>query len=216
MIRNVAGCVVHVEGHDDEHVIRHLLLRHGVAADDLPGFVGALAKDGVLKAMKVAVPAGTGRSLGFVLDANDDPEATWSAARSRLIGLGVGAPVKMPGAGFVGESAEFGARVGVWLMPDNRRAGAVEDFLKDLIEEADPLLSHAESATGTARELGARFGDADARKAVLHAWLAWQRNPGRPYGVAIKARFFRHDSDAAMRFVAWFGRLCGLAGDREG
>ena len=90
------------------------------------------------------------------------------------------------------------------------------NFLKDLIEEADPLLPHAESATGTARELGARFGDADARKAVLHAWLAWQRNPGRPYGVAIKARFFRHDSDAAMRFVAWFGRLCGLTGDREG
>lgn len=154
MIRNVAGCVVHVEGHDDEHVIRHLLLRHGVAADDLPGFVGALAKDGVLKAMKVAVPAGTGRSLGFVLDANDDPEATWSAARSRLIGLGVRAPVKMPGAGFVGESAEFGARVGVWLMPDNRRAGAVEELPEGPDRGGGPTASPCRECDGNREGAG--------------------------------------------------------------
>ena len=44
-------------------------------------------------------------------------------------------------------------------------------------------------------------------KAVLHAWLAWQQRPGRPYGTAITARYIGHDSPAALRFVEWFQRV---------
>ena len=44
-------------------------------------------------------------------------------------------PRAIPADGFVGKSEEFGARVGVWIMPDNRRSGAIEDFLKDLIRQ---------------------------------------------------------------------------------
>ena len=54
---------------------------------------------------------------------------------------------------------------------------------------------------------GASYPDGDVRKAVLHAWLAWQQEPGLPYGTAIRARYFMHDSPVAARFVAWFRRL---------
>ena len=108
---------------------------------------------------------------------------------------------------FVGESATYRARVGVWLMPDNEQDGALEHFLETLVAESDPLIEHARSATTQARELGARFGGNAHRKAVLHAWLAWQENPGLPYGSAIRARCFRHDSPVAGRFVAWFRRV---------
>lgn len=106
--------------------------------------------------------------------------------------------------------ASFQVTVGVWLMPDNVRDGTLEDFLRDLIETNDSLIGHADSSTAAARQLGAKFSDADTKKAVLHAWLAWQEVPGRPYGTAVKAHFFRHDSPAATEFVRWLRDLYGL------
>ena len=41
-------------------------------------------------------------------------------------------------------------------------------------------------------------------KAVLHSWLAWQREPGLPYGTALKARFFEADLAVAKESAKWF------------
>ena len=199
-----------VEGPDDQHAIGHLLLRRGCDPSALPAFKESGSKEEVLRAIRVAVRAATGGSVGFVLDANDDPQATWESARSRLKDVGVETPIGIPAGGFAGESADYGTRVGVWLMPDNRQTGALEDFLQELIKEGDPLLPHAEDAAGRAKDLGARFGSTAARKAVLHTWLAWQKEPGRPYGVAIKARYFGATSAAADQFLAWFERVFGV------
>ena len=176
---------IYVEGTDDEHVVRHLLIRH--QAMPPPEIEKQGGKEEVLRTMELAIPASPGGNLGFVLDANDDLAATWNMVTSRLTRVGVKVPNISPPDGFIGRSAEYGTRVGVWLMPDNRRTGALEDFLKELIDVGDRLLPHAEDATATARALGATFAAADTKKAVLHAWLAWQNDPGRPYGVAIKA-----------------------------
>ena len=37
-------------------------------------------------------------------------------------------------------------RIGVWLMPDNRVPGMLEDFVEFLVPEKDPLLSCAKEA----------------------------------------------------------------------
>ena len=113
-------------------------------------------------------------------------------------------PDKVPREGFVGEAEAYRARVGVWLMPDNQREGTLENFLRDLVEEVDPLLPYAEESSWRAKELGAKFSGSDVDKAVLHTWLAWQEEPGLPYGTAMRARFFRDDSPAAQAFVTWF------------
>jgi len=47
----------------------------------------------------------------------------------------------------------------------------------------------------------------DRGKSTLHTWLAWQETPGLPFGTALRAEFFRHDTEDALRFVAWFRRL---------
>ncbi len=211
MVEFATGNAAYLEGKDDEHVIGQLLLRQGVDSQSIPELVDAKGKSGVLRAITVSIRAGTGRSLAFVLDANADLKATWNGVRSRLQSVGVEAPRKIPTGGFIGESSEFGTRVGVWLMPDNRRTGALEDFLEDLIDGEDQLLPHAEDSTSTAQELGALFPLVSAKKAVLHTWLAWQEEPGRPYGLAIKAHYLRDDSDAARRFVLWFRSLFEIA-----
>jgi len=101
-------------------------------------------------------------------------------------------------------------------MPDNQREGTLESFLEGLVRENDMLLPHAKISTQGARELHASFPDRLVAKAELHTWLAWQEEPGLPYGSAIRARYFGHDSQAARSFVAWFCCLFGIARLKNG
>ena len=209
---------LHVEGTADVHVVRHLLLRHGIAcpiagrlvtnvAPNVPEIAAAGDKDAVLDAIETAVPVSNGRAVGFVLDTDVAIRNRWRAVCGRLQVFGLDLPEEIPPEGFICDVAEFGARVGVWLMPDNQRRGALEQFLEDLVGEDDPLLPIAESSTTNARTEGAKFPESKHRKAVLHTWLAWQETPGLPYGSAISAHFFRDDSPAALAFVDWYRRL---------
>lgn len=201
-----------VEGTDDKHAIRHLLMQRGFGYGDeppppLPILIPTEGIDGLLARIGVTVRSSTGRAAGFVMDTNDCPQDRWRDVASRLSEVGVDVDAEIPSAGFVGESRRYKTRVGVWLMPDNRRSGALEDFLADLVDSGDRLLSHAQKATGEAQTLGAKFREGDTQKAVIHAWLAWQRKPGLRYGTAIRARYFSHDTPAADSFVGWFRRL---------
>ena len=207
--------ILHVEGKDDVHAIGHLLLRHGIDCESIPVSIKHSGDEvdtsgGVnrlLAGMPVDVMASTGRSVGFVLDADEVPGDRWNAVCDRLEQVGMTPPNEIPAAGFVDAARSIKARVGVWLMPDNRRPGALEEFLRDLVRIEDPLLPIADESTHHAKERGARFPDSAQRKAVLHAWLAWQERPGLPYGSAIRAHYFGHDSAAALAFVEWFKRV---------
>jgi hypothetical protein len=207
---------LHVEGPDDFHSILHLLVRHGIPYEarplnaELPRIldVGGIAL--LLDGMGNGIKASTGRAIGFVVDADSPLADRWQAIRGRLDQSGVAALDSPPAAGFVETSALYDARVGVWLMPDNQQDGKLETFLRFLVDADDTLIGHAEAATAKAKEIGARFTEPDHIKAVLHAWLAWQKEPGRPFGVAMQAKYFRHDSPAANAFVAWFKTLYGI------
>ena len=211
-----------VEGKDDKFVIANLLSRHGITpqivdikySDD--GNDDSGGKDRLLRGMRTAITTSNGSSVGFVLDANGAAADRWRAVRDKLAGLEIELPEEIPEDGFVGDAPALQARVGVWLMPDNRRSGALEEFLEDLVNNEDGLLQHAEASTAEARRLGAIFPDAKCRKAVLHAWLAWQRRPGLPYGLAVTAHYFQHDSAAALGFVDWFRRVFDTVSDGRG
>ena len=210
MAASIEQSRLHVEGKDDDHAIRHLLIRHGI---DLPPIHVAGSREKLLEGVYTAVSLSNGRSVGFVLDANSSLQDRWKRWRRGFASSIWKCRTRSRPMAFVGKSATYGARVGVWLMPDNERDGALEHFLETLVAESDPLIEHARSATSQAKDLGARFADNDNahRKAVLHAWLAWQEDPGLPYGSAIRARYFRHDSPVAGRFVAWFRQVFGAA-----
>ena len=203
-----------VEGKDDKNAIAHLLLRHGIKRSVVDikesdgGDEDAGGKDHLLAGMRLAVTTSTGKSVGFVLDADGAPENRWNAVRTRLSTVdSLALPDVIPENGFVGDVVAFQVRVGVWLMPDNRRSGALEEFLGDLVDDEKPLVQLAQRSTSEAKDLGAAFPNAKQHKAELHTWLAWQQYPGLPYGTAIKARYFRHNSPAALAFVEWFRRV---------
>ena len=181
--------ILRVEGKDDVHAIRHLLFRHALDCESIPVDIKSADIDGdestggrspLLEGMQIEVMSSTGRSVGFVLDADEDAGDRWNAVCHRLKGVGLRLPSQIPYEGFVGEASTIRARVGVWLMPDNRRSGALEEFLQDLVHSNDSLLPIAERSTHDAKNQGARFPDTALLKAVLHAWLAWQGKPGCP------------------------------------
>ena len=203
--------ILRVEGKDDEFVIKNLLSRHNIDhtnvkikwaeyTDENTGGRGNL-----LEGMKTEIKGSVGQSVGFILDADGAPEDCWRAVRNRLEDVGLTLPLEIPVGGFVGDSVSFRTRVGVWLMPDNLRHGALEEFLRDLVNNEDTALFQlAETSTTSAKERGAAFPEAKRLKATLHTWLAWQQRPGVPYGLAITARYFSHNSPAALAFVEWF------------
>ena len=198
-----------VEGSDDLHALTHLLRRRGVT-DGTPGFPKIEHKDGwqgVLQTVEIAIRFGTERRLGFVLDADEVPECRWRRIGRELENTGLKPPEALPVEGYIEFCEQFGTHVGVWLMPDNRGRGAIEEFLLDLIRPGDPLLEHAARATERASALGAAFPETARRKAELRAWLAWQESPGLPYGSAIAADYLDSGHRAADPFVSWFNRL---------
>ena len=202
---------LHVEGEDDKHTIIHLLSWHGISFDLGPRPVDIKVEGNdtkVLDGMEVAVKAASGRSVGFVIDADRAIAVRWQQVCSELKPLGFPMPDIPPESGYIQDLPSLRVRVGVWLMPDNKQDfGKLENLLRALVPKDDPLLSHAEKSTDVAATLGARFTANDRIKAVLHSWLAWQREPGLPYGTALKAKFFEADAAVAQEFVKWFKRV---------
>ncbi len=208
---------LHVEGKDDYHALSHLLATRQLDTKVpwFPEIKEAGGVDKLLNSINTAIMFGPGHAVGFVLDANASPDDRWRAVSSRLASVGLTPPADLPAAGYIDFCESFQTRTGVWLMPDNRREGALEDFLIDLINPTDPLLAHARSATNQAQELGAAFPVKATRKAELRAWLAWCEEPGLPYGSALRADYFRHDSSDAEAFLTWFSKLFHAAGTEE-
>jgi hypothetical protein len=214
MARSLEHPALYVEGADDLHTIVHLLARHEVILDQDVGPVcikEATGDQGVLGAMATAAKASSLRPVGFVIDANGGVVDRWRSVRGRLAKLALEIPEVAPLGGFIGRAESLRTLIGIWIMPDNATdAGRLEDLIRTLVPDGDKLIAHAEQATEQAAEIDARFPSQDRMKAVLHCWLAWQAEPGRPFGTALKARFLRHESPVANRFVAWFKRLYGL------
>lgn len=215
--------LIHVEGSDDKWALIGLLKRNGVAYApgdvenspiNLPEFKAVGAVESLIEGIETAVSLKVEGIVGFVLDADASVLDRWRSVRHQLAIIGVEAPTdRPPSEGFIGEASEYNnTRVGVWLMPDNEREGELEDLLRTLIEDEDPLYELAQTSTDEAKNRGAVFPPSDRHKAVIRAWLAWQKVPGKPYGQAMSSRYFRDNSPVADRFVAWFKKLYGLGG----
>ena len=86
----------------------------------------------------------------------------------------------------------------------NENQGALEEFARMLIPAEDDLWAYAETCIDGVPEK--RFKNKDAGKALVHTWLAWQKEPGKPVGQAITKGFLDPQAPAAQKFVAWVRR----------
>ncbi len=198
-----------VEGTDDKWSIVNLLAQHGTDWDRNPGLPFVHVHEGVSRLLtELPTALKSLERFGVVLDADDDLGRRWAQLIDRAKEADIGLPPAPAPDGTVVHLPD-GRRFGVWLMPDNTLPGKLEDFLKHLVPVGDPVWEHAGTATTDAIGRRATLRQVDHIKGQLHAWLAWQEQPGVPFGTALTNRTLRHDAEIAGRFVAWFWRVFG-------
>ncbi len=152
------------------------------------------------------------KTLGIVVDADQDLAARWQSIRDRLIASDY-PKADIPNSplveGWIYQPADpYLKRVGVWVMPDNQLPGMLEDFVALLMPEDDNLRPKAEEILREIEREGLnRYGEIHRAKALIHTWLAWQETPGMPMGQAITARVLQRESPIAQVFADWLQRL---------
>jgi hypothetical protein len=207
-----------VEGDDDAHAIRNLLVQRDISAAFLPeagsGHVVAIKQvesvddfpPSVRKELKVGPDLS---ALGVVADADQSAENEWRSIWNALHAHGERPRVpELKLNGWVGPVPTFEhdeISAGMWIMPDNQSEGALEEFAMELVPEDDDLWDYSDQVIGNLPER--RFSAKDEGKARIHTWLAWQETPREPIGRALTQDVLNPEADLAERFVEWIRRL---------
>ena len=198
-----------VEGTDDEHVLKHICGNRGIPTLDEVKPHGSV--DRLLDSVPVRLKASEdGDIVGVVIDADTDFPARWTSLRDRLILVGyTGVPDSPSASGTIIDPPgdKLLPRVGIWIMPDNKTTGILEDFLRFLVPAGSALFEHVTDSVATIPDGERRFGQLAEPKAIIHTWLAWQAEPGRPLGTAITARFLDPNVAQADVLVTWLKSL---------
>jgi hypothetical protein len=222
------------EGKDDMYVFHHLLAYHGIPE----GLIDFKPYDGItilLEVLPEQLRASGLERLGVVVDADTDLTARWNSLKHILTQAGFLNIPNLPSpegtiinqdsfAAVITEAGdqiitEEGAtivqeglpKVGIWLMPDNKLPGMLEDFVRFLVPENDLLLNKAKGCLDEIPKDQRKFSEAHFAKAHIHTWLAWQKEPGTPLGSAINQRYLKADAAHAKLLIEWIKRLFELS-----
>jgi hypothetical protein len=204
---NIKKCLL-VEGNDDYHVILNLQGARGIRILDKGEILDKKGIATLLEDLPTRLKASQGGIVGVMLDADMDLAARWSSVRNILVKAGYESVVDQPAAKGTILSPPEGTllpRFGVWLMPNNLTNGILEDFLQFLVPAGDDCLPIARRVV---QELPTpRFSPTAKSKAIMHTYLAWQEEPGKPFGQAVSARYLDATVAEAEDFVAWLRDL---------
>lgn len=196
---------IFVEGVVDEHVLRNLAALSGL--DSVFDFEEQGGRTKLLRVFNVALKGSEIDRVGIVLDADETLDNQWAAVRGRLLDAGFSPQaLRFDPKGFIVKAADLPV-VGVWFMPDNSSAGALEEFAIGMIPEYDPLLPLARLAVESIPTQHRRFAPQHESKAVVHTWLAWQEQPGTKIGAAVSKGYFDNGQALALEFVSWLRAL---------
>ncbi len=196
-----------VEGKDDEHVFYSLLEYHQV-----PELFAIRNMEGVDKLpdiLRAELKASDLKRLGIVVDANTDLAARWQALQNILRDRDYDVPANPdPNGTIIQRPGPGQPEVGIWIMPDNKLSGILEDFVAFLVPPDDrPLWDYAGDCVQQIPEQHRHFKYTYQPKAHLHTWLAWQEEPGTPMGQAITKRYLDADAPHARQLIDWIRRL---------
>lgn len=210
--------VLLVEGEGDLRVITALAGKHGI---DLSKSTGSYPVPARIKSMPTLLDpeflatetSGSGLEiLGIVLDADTEPGRRMESLRQSCEkGLRRQLPEALPVDGLILDAEEGKPRFGVWIMPDNSSQGMLETFLAYLVPQSgSPCWEWTAELCDQARDKGATFREVHRDKARIHAYLAFQDEPGRQLHEAVIKRILDPNHPMAKRFLDWFCRLFEL------
>jgi hypothetical protein len=196
-----SSSVLLVEGNDDQHVVWGLLEHFKI-----PEVFDVREKGGIealLKILPVQLKASEIQRVGIVIDADVELSRSWNKVRNILQAASFQTVPELPILGGTILKEPGLPHVGVWIMPDNKLPGMLEDFVRLLIPDEDGILPHVEASIAAIPEGSQLFIGTHKPKAVIHTWLAWQETPGCPMGLAIKKRYLNPKAPNAVEFIKW-------------
>ena len=199
-----------VEGVNDEHVLKHICGNRRLPHLDEVRPHGNVERllDAILVQLKASDEEGD--AVGVVVDADADLHNRWRSIRTKFQDAGFHDMPETPapdGTILDPPDGTLLPRAGVWIMPNNRIPGILEDFLKLLIPQPNSLLDHVETSVAAIPPAHRRFRSVAEPKAIIYTWLAWQKEPGMPPGSAITAGSFDATVTEVDRLVGWLERL---------
>lgn len=190
-----------VEGLDDQHVLWALFQAHSI-----PQTFKVEKSDGVeqlLESVPVRLKASNLERFAIILDADENIQLRWEQLRTRLLASGCASVPEEPQEGGTVVQIEEGARVGIWIMPDNKVSGILENFLSFLIPKEDQLLPLVDRFLTEIPVGERRYPAHRLPKVRIHTWLALQEEPGKPLGQAITAKYLDARQPIVFPFLEW-------------
>jgi len=196
-----------VEGNNDKHVLWALCAKHQLPKNF--EIIDLMGKNRLLESIGVYLKEGL-EVLGIVLDADENLQQSWDSIRSRFVKEGYSNIPKQPEkGGYIGVfNDKLTSKIGIWIMPDNTATGKLEEFLELLIPFGDALKFEANKVLDNIESKSLQcYAPKDRPKAFMHTWLAWQKNPGMPYGQAITAHVLLTEAELSIAFIRWLQSL---------
>ena len=173
--------------------------------------------------LSIRVKTRTIEKLGLVADADKKSDGRsgkkgvnrWASLSGILREEGfANFPANLSETGAVlNQSGQTPSSVGVWIMPNNIDGGMIEDWaqtLRPTHEAQSRLWNRAMRVVDEIPSEERVFPEVHIAKAVIHTWLAWQKQPGKPIGQAIQAGYLDTQAEPAQKFMAWFQQVFSL------
>ena len=215
--------ILFVEGADDQHTIwalcEHFKVKENFSVE-IPDGNGKINRkllsgekggiNNVLKAARLNLVAGSDavERLGIVIDADEDLQARWQSVVSILTEAGYQNLPDSPDVNGTVVTQSYLPTFGVWIMPDNKIRGMLEDFLAFLVPTNDVVWQKAVDCSKEVLGIQSdAFSENQLSKATIHAYLAWQKDCGKPFGQAITAKYLQGDNPKCEVFIGWLKRL---------
>jgi len=192
-----------VEGKDDQNVIWALCQKFKLAQNfevkDSEGF------EKMLPEISVRLKQADIQTIGIVVDADTQLQSRWQSLRTEFAKANITLPNSIVETGFIQDFEEI--RIGIWIMPNNKIDGMVEDFIQFLIPKDDKLLPLVDKHLEKIEKLELnKYNLIHKSKNRIHAWLALQEKY-TPMGQAITVNYLSTDEENCTLFVNWLKEL---------
>ena len=216
--------VLLVEGQDDKHMVWQLCKRDDSSfSATRSGYCMRVTlrgqsttflisdkvnRDKLIKSINLEMNVSGRQTVGILVDAADDLGECWDKVVKEISRTGIQLPSSPDPVGTIIPGQDYQPRIGIWLMPDNKSQGELEDFALKMIPSSDTVWPLSQGYVDNIPESDRKVTPEKADKAKLYAWLATRKEPAR-MGAAVGAEDLEVNGPLCQNFFAWLTKLFG-------
>ena len=196
--------VLLLEGNDDCNIIKKFCDDNGIVKNF--GFCNCRNDSRVLEKLNaLLLRSKPPEIIGVILDADNNTAVRYQEIKNKAGRFYKKLPKSILKDGLV-HSENGLPKLGIWIMPNNKDNGAIEEFYLTLATGIDTnfiddVIKEAEKKQLTS------FKPQHRKKAIMHTYFAWQDTPGMPLHSAVNKIALDNNKIIAKAFKIWVNRL---------